>query len=97
MSPINKDAEYRQELKTGYYQTTEEGDKLCAAINENVEVGSPTTLLIDILIARSAGVKGGRLHDLLEALTHTTFSTNYTGGKKWYQNDKSKNKQSPLA
>jgi hypothetical protein len=97
LSAIRKDEDYRQELKTAYFQTAEEADLAVAAINERLMCGVSIKPIVDMIVARSAGVKGGRLHDIFEALTHTTFSTNYTGGKKWWSNDKPKNKNSPFA
>ena len=101
MTAVMKDEDYRQELKTAYFQTAEEADLAVAAINERLMCGVSIKPLLDKIIARSAGTKGGRLHDIFESLTHTTFSTNYTkGDKKFWQHgdrDKSGNKNSPIA
>jgi len=97
MTAVNKDTEYRQELKTAFFLSTNEADLVVAAINEAKRYGCSLTPIVDWLVARSSGVHGGRLKAIFETLSHTTFTTNYTGKntKKWWSNDKSKS--SPLS
>lgn len=99
MSSIEKNAEYRQELKTGYFTSPTKQMQMVLALDECRECGIDETLVVDLLIAQKAGLKGGLLHDVLEALTHTSFSTNYRGnanGNRWWNRGESKN-NSPLS
>jgi len=99
MRAIEKNDQYRQELKTGYFTSPTKAMQMVLAIDECREVGIEPTLVVDLLIAQKAGVKGGLLHDIFEALTHTSFSTNYRGGNngsKWRGNGDSRN-PSPLS
>lgn len=99
MTAIDKDTDYRQELKTAILQSTDESDKVAAAINEAERYGCSLKPIVDWLIARSAGVNGGRLKAIFETISHTTFTTNYQGKtkKRWWSDDKSRsNSGSPL-
>lgn len=82
MTAERKDADYRQELKTAFFLSTEESDKVVAAINEADRYGCSLKPIVDWLIARSAGVHGGRLRAIFETISHTTFTTNYTKANK---------------
>lgn len=87
-----KDADYRQELKTAFFLSTEESDNVVAAINEADRYGCSLKPIVDWLIARSAGIHGGRLRAIFETISHTTFTTNYTGANKnrwWRKKDDS--------
>ncbi len=100
MTPPSKDEDYRAELKTGYFRSPEEADLAVAAINERLMCGVSIRPLVDKIIARSAGTNGSRLQAILEALTHTTFTTNYQGKQHWWSgrhNGNSTNKNSPIA
>lgn len=92
MTAEKKDEDYRQELKTACFLSTEEADRLVAAINEADRYGCSRKPIVDWLIARSAGLHGGRIRAIFETISHTTFTTNYTSGKKkhWWNNDKEK-------
>jgi len=85
-----KDSDYRQELKTAFFLSTDESDRVVAAINEADRYGCSLKPIVDWLIGRSAGVHGGRLRAIFETISHTTFTTNYTGAKKnrWGGNKK---------
>lgn len=99
MTAVTKDADYRQELKTAFFLSTEESDKVVAAINESDRYGCLRKPIVDWLIARSAGVHGGRLQAIFDTISHTTFTTNYMSQKKrhWWNNEKSRdNTRSPL-
>lgn len=92
MTAIEENEHYRQELKTGYFTSPIKQMQMVLALNECEECGIDKTLVVDLLLAQKAGVKGGLLHDIFEALTHTTFSTNYTGnrnnnGRWWNRGD----------
>ena len=95
LTAIVEDKEYRQELKTAFFLSTQEADKVVAAINERKRYGCSLTPIIDWLLARSAGVHGSRVKDILQALSSTTFNTNYSGGSNKNKNDKSRT-NSPL-
>lgn len=98
MTAIDKNADYRQELKTGYFSSPKKQMQMVLALDECRECGVDDTLVVDLLIAQKAGERGGFMHDIFEALTHTTFSTNYRGGKNghWWNKGESNN-NSPLA
>lgn len=99
MTAVTKDDDYRQELKTAFLLSTEESDRVAAAINEAHRYGCSLKPIVDWVITRSAGVHGGRLRAIFETISHTTFTTNYTGKTKnrWWSNDKSRNgTSSPL-
>lgn len=91
MSSIDDNKDYRQELKTGFFTSPRKQMQMVLAIDEMRECGIDPTLVIDLLIAQKAGEKGGLLHDIFQALTHSTFTTNYTGKGKhfWQSPDKS--------
>lgn len=100
MHAESKDEDYRQELKTGFFLSTNESDKVVAAINEAERYGCSLKPIVDWLIARSAGTNGGRLRAVFETISHTTFTTNYQGknNNKGWNNDKSSRSQgSPLS
>ncbi len=88
---------YRQELKTAFFLSENQVDNFLAAVSEAKRYGCSLDPLHDWLIAHSAGIKGGRFRAILETLSHTTVTTNYTGkeGKRWWRNN-DKNKTSPL-
>ena len=91
MTAVTKDTDYRQELKTAFLLSTEESDRVVAAINESDRYGCLRKPIVDWLIARSAGVTGARLHAIFDTISHTTFTTNYMSKNKkhWWSNDKS--------
>lgn len=100
MTAEKKDEDYRQELKTAFFLSIDESDRVVAAINESDRYGCSRKPIVDWLIARSAGLNGGRLKAIFETISHTTFTTNYTNPNKhrWWSNDKSRDgKTSPLS
>lgn len=100
MRSIEKNEDYRQELKTGFFTSPRKQMQMVLAINEMRECGIDETMVIDLLLAQKAGINGGLLHDILEALTHTTFSTNYTGKNKdhwWNKGNNGSNSNSPIS
>ncbi len=93
LTAINKDDDYRQELKTAFFRTPEESDLAIEAINERLMCGVSIQPLVDKVIARSAGVNASRFRALLDAYSHATITTNREkpeDKKHWYNNDKSK-------
>lgn len=100
MTAVTKDEDYRQELKTAFFLSTEEADKVVAAINESDRYGCSRKPIVDWLIARSAGIGGGRLKAIFDTISHTTFTSNYKSQNKqhWWNRDKSREGSgSPLA
>lgn len=91
MTAEKKDVDYRQELKTAFFLSTDEADTWVGALNECDRYGCSRKLNLDWLIARNAGVQGGRFKAILEAITHTFFQTNYTGQKhnRWWNRERS--------
>ena len=92
MTAVTKDEDYRQELKTAFFLSTDEADKVVAAINESDRYGCSRKPIVDWLIARSAGVGGGRLKAIFDTISHTTFTTNYMSQKKkhWWNRDETR-------
>lgn len=101
MTSIKDNKDYRQELKTAYFSSDRKQMQMVLALDELKECGIDETLVIDLLLAMKAGIKGGFIHDVFEALTHTTFSTNYGGkkdGNRWWNRGESRNgTNSPIA
>lgn len=99
MTAVTKDADYRQELKTAFFLSTEESDKVVAAINESDRYGCQRKPIVDWLIARSAGINGGRLQAIFDTISHTTFTTNYMSKNKkhwWSGNESRDSTRNPL-
>ncbi|NVM23516.1 MAG: hypothetical protein HWN68_17255 [Desulfobacterales bacterium] len=92
MSSITKNEDYRQELKTGYFASDRKQMQMVLALDELRECGIDETLVVDLLIAQKAGIKGGLIHAIFEALTHTTLHTNYQGrqGNRWWNRGESR-------
>lgn len=78
---IKDNTDYRQELKTALWSSTDDADDAVAALWECSELGMDPTPIIDQIIARSAGKSHELLRSLLDGLTHSTFTTNYQGNK----------------
>ena len=68
---------YRQELKTALFATSDEADEAVSALSECTVLGMDPTPIIDQIIARSAGKNHDLLYEALRTLTHTSFTTNY--------------------
>ena len=100
MTAEKKDTDYRQELKTAFFLSTDESDKVVAAINESDRYGCSLKPIVDWLVGRSAGVNGGRLRAIFDTISHTTFTTNYQGANKKHfwsnRNDNKPSSGSPL-
>ncbi len=79
ISAIQKNEEYRQELKTALFANSDEADNAVSALEECFELGLDATPIIDQIIARSAGKNHEMLFKALDTLTHSTFTTNYQG------------------
>lgn len=89
MSSIIDDSDYRQALGLARWLNDEDWQNWCNAFQECKRYGVDTGFLIDRLIAKSAGVDGGKLKAIFETISHTTFTTNYMGQqqsrfKRWF-------------
>lgn len=98
ITAIESSKDYRQELKTGNFTSLKKAQDAAGAISEALELGDAIGLnqIVDEIIAYKAGQNSALLHEVLEALTHTSFTTNYQGG---LGNAKAKNngrKNSPI-
>ena len=80
ITAVEQSKEYRQELKTGNYSSPRKALQAADAIHECLECGMSIDQVLDEIIALKAGQNSALLHEVLEALTHTTFTTNYQGG-----------------
>ncbi len=97
MSAVENDEHYRQALKIAYWDNPQQYVKTCAAIAEcrlchDIE---GLRMIVDVVTAQSAGIKGGLLNAIFNALTHTTFNANVSGKKDAY--DKQKHSSSFLS
>ena len=81
---IENEKDYRQELKTANFSSPKKALQAVKAIHSLKACGVPTDEIVDAIIALKAGVNMAFVHEILQALTHTTFTTNYqqTKGKK---------------
>lgn len=77
---------YRQEIKTALFATSDEADEAVSALDECRILGMDPTPIIDQIIARSAGKNHDLLYEALRTLTHTTFTTNYQKQKHEQRN-----------
>lgn len=75
------DKEYRQALLLASFLSTREADLACAAIAECQRYKAPITPIIDRIIARCGvkGATGGRVQDIIEAMTHQHITANPFG------------------
>ena len=89
ITAIGDNKDYRQELKTALFATSDEADEAVSALDECFTLGMDPTPIINQIIARSAGKNHDLLYEALRTLTHTTFTTNYQKGK-----DNAKNRSS---
>ena len=80
---ITSDDDYRQELKTALWASDEEYFNWCNAYAEAKRYGAPVDWLINLLIARNAGIDGARLKVIMDTISHTTYTLNQSmTGKK---------------
>lgn len=96
ISAIKEDKEYRNELKTALWASSDEADNAVAALDECFELHMDPRPIIDQIIARSSGRNHELLAMALQTLTHTTFTTNYPNQRGKYVRPKGGN-TSPLA
>jgi hypothetical protein len=73
-----KNEEYRQALLLANFLSPEEADRAVNAIAWCNRYDGDLGPIVDKLIARCA-VKGGRVADVIDALTHMRLTTNYSG------------------
>lgn len=91
------DKDYRQILKHALWKSREEMDKAVNALASCDITGAVKAkkVVLDRITAHSAGIDGQLMHESYEALTHTTFTTDYSHGRKrWWNDDKSKDRSS---
>ena len=74
---IDDTKDYRQELKTANFSSPKKALQAVKAIHSLKACGVPDDEIIDAIIALKAGVNMAFVHEILEALTHTTLTTNY--------------------
>lgn len=89
ISAIKDNSDYRQELKTALFTSSDEADEAVSALDECFALGMDPTPIINQIIARSAGQNHDLLYEALRTLTHTSFTTNYPGNKNEKRNRKS--------
>ena len=92
LDSVTDNKDYRRELKQLRFATTDEADNFITAMQECRELGMDETPILDTALARSAGTGQSLVAMVVDALTHTTFTTNNKPGQ--YQQ---KNKSSPLS
>lgn len=98
INAINDDKNYRQILKSTLWKSTEEQDKavLALACCEMTGANHARKMILDRLTARSSGINGFLMHEALEALTHTTFTSQHYDFTK-RKNGKRDNSSSPIS
>ena len=74
---IDDTKDYRQELKTGNYSSSKKALQAVKAIHSLKACGVPIDEIVDAILALKAGNNMAYVHEILEALTHTTLTTNY--------------------
>ena len=98
ITAVNDDKNYRQILKNTLWKSTEEQDKAVYALAccEMTGAVNARKMILDRLTARSSGINGFLMHEALEALTHTQFtSTHYDYTKR--KNGNRDNSSSPIS
>lgn len=99
ITAVPDDKDYRQILKRAIWKSTEEMDLYCNALAVCDFTGAKHARqhLLDRITAHSAGVEGKIQHDALEALTHTTFTTQSLLDKKYQRHGDGNKSNSPIA
>lgn len=95
VTSIDDSKDYRQELKTANFSSPKKALQAVKAIHSLKACGVPNDEIIDAIIALKAGVNMAFVHEVLEALTHTTFTTNYKQSKNRNSNNAKPN--SPIS
>ena len=75
-----EDEKYRQLLYLGDFADRDQARKAVAAIDERRMCGVDIRPILDD-IAAMCGVNASRLTEVLDAMSHTTFTSNYKKGK----------------
>lgn len=75
-----EDEKYRQLLYLGDFADRDQARKAVAAIDERRMCGVDIRPVLDD-IAAMCGVNAARLTEVLDAMSHTTFTTNYKKGQ----------------
>ena len=99
ITAVSDDKDYRQILKRARWKSTEEMDLYVHALAVCDFTGAVMAKkhLLDRITAHSAGVDAQELHEALEALTHTTFTTQSELNKKYRGNGDGYKSNSPIA
>lgn len=98
MSAFDSDKDYRQILKMGNWRTREKARQAVKAIDECRLIGYEDGIkaILDDITAQSGGENMALLFKVFETLTHTTFTTNSTANRKWWQGKNDNRSQSPI-
>ena len=99
ITAISDDKNYRQALIRARWKSTEEMDLYVQALAVCDYTGAVMAKrhLIDRITAHSAGIDSEGIHDALEALTHTTVTTQEQLDKKYHGSKNGNSKSnSPL-
>lgn len=98
ITAIHEDKLYRQIILNARWKSPEEQDKCINALAYCEITGAVQAkrIILDRLTARASGIKGENLHEALEALTHTTFTTRQMTDQ-WRKHDGDRKSSSPIA
>lgn len=97
MTAPTDDKDYRQVLITANWPSMRKGHEWVLAKYEWCRYGLSIAPLVDDLIAMKAGEHGSFILSIFEALTHTSFTTNYTNRnpvkrlRNWFNRDRGNN------
>jgi len=84
VTAVAKDEQYRQILLTAAFANKEEAMLASDAISERKRYGVSIQPVVDRILAQCS-VNSDRVNKILDALSHYTLNTNYTGNKPWWQ------------
>lgn len=84
VTAVAKDDQYRQILLTAAFENKQEAMLASDAISERKRYGVSIQPIVDRILAQCS-VNSNRVNKILEAMSHYTLNTNYTGSKPWWQ------------
>lgn len=94
-NPSNDDDEYRKILKLARWKNDEQRDKYIKALAQCRITGAVNArqTLLDLIVAQSSGDSGALIKEVIEGLTHTTFTSREEMSRKgkYYDNNGNKN------
>lgn len=98
ITTIDKPEDFWQVIKTGNWTSPNRHMIAVDAIMECIELGDDIGLrwVVGTIIAGQAGVNSALVHEALQALTHTSFTTNYQGGLGNAKGTNNARKNSPI-